>query len=449
MDTPILDMLRDYVRQQRERWHTPGHKGIQPAQGDFLDWAFDITEIGPMHHHPTPVERSEALMAASFSVRRSWYSVQGATLPVIAAILAANPPGSTLLVDRSMHRSVLTALMIGGYRVEWLWPPVLEAGVLLPLEDFPESFAGASGLVIARPTYDGLAADVRESIQRAHAKGLNVVVDEAHGSHWRGASFPTSAIDLGADLIIHGVHKSDAALTQTGLLHLNSQRIKEEAVDRWMQLLATTSPSYLLLASLDRLQWERRQPTAQEDWQRFAGRMKELWNTLEKRGVHVLQPWAERRGLEADPARLTILGPGPELAEAVAAFGELEKTSPGSATFFVSPHQDLGRLIGALEDIGTSGDGGLSPIMLPRPPVVLSVRETWGRSSRWVPLKRARSLVLAEAITPYPPGIPVAIPGEQVSEDVKDWVLWWHGTGRGHIEGVRQEDGQLWIAVLE
>lgn len=450
MDTPLIDMLDEYRAHQHERWHTPGHKGINPPRGDFLDWSFDITEIGPMHETPNPLDRSQRLMAEAFGSRRTWYSVQGATLGVMVAILAANPPGSTLWIDRSLHRSVLGALMIGGYQVRWLWPSVLAAGLPLPLDQFPESFSPASGLVLSRPTYDGLAGSIESVVTRAHRQGLTVVVDEAHGSHWRaGGGFPTSALRQGADLVVHGVHKSEAALTQTGLLHLNGTRVNEHAIEQWMSLLSTSSPSYLLLASLDRLQWERHQPDHDEVWQGFAARMQELWNTLEKRGVGVLQAWTQRSGWQADPARLTILGPGREIESRVQTIGELEKTSPGSATFFLAPGQDLERLTYALiQTPWPENRVDWESMPWPQLQAAMSVRETWGRASRWVPLEESVDQILAAAVTPYPPGIPVGVPGEIVSVETRDWIREWHRLGGGHVDGLRQEDGQSWLLVV-
>ncbi len=450
MDTPLIDMLYEYRARQRERWHTPGHKGIKPPHGNFLDWSFDVTEISPMHETPNPLERSERLMAEAFGVERTWYSVQGATLGVMAAILAANPPGSTLWIDRSMHRSVLGALMIGGYHVRWLWPSVLPAGLSLPLDQFPETLKPASGLVLARPTYDGLAGSIERVVARAHQQGLTVVVDEAHGSHWPvGGGFPTSALHQGADLVVHGVHKSEAALTQTGLLHLQGTRVDEGAVDQWMSLLSTSSPSFLLLASLDRLQWERRQPGRDPIWHAFSARMQELWNTLEKRGVGVLQAWAHRSGWQVDPARLTVLGPGREIENRVKLIGELEKISPGSATFFLAPGQDLENLTRALIDTPWPEDrGAWEPLPWPRLEAFMSVRETWGRARRWIPLEESVDHVLAAAVTPYPPGVPVGVPGEIVSVETRDWIREWQRRGGGHVEGLRQEDGQSWLLVV-
>ncbi len=450
MDTPVLDMLYTYARLEGERWHMPGHKGLRPPGGDFLDWAYDVTEIGPMDETPNPVQLSERLMAESYGAERTWYSVAGATLPVMAAILAANPPGSTLWVDRTCHRSVLGALTIGGYHVRWLYPAFVRAGIMLPLEEFPEDFQGASGLVLTRPTYDGLARDNAEVIERAHHQGLTVIVDEAHGSHWQGRHYPISALRQGADLIAHGVHKTEGSLTQTGLLHLQGKRVSPAEVERWWKILGTSSPSYLLLGALDRLQWERRQPEYARRWERLGERAEELWNTLEQRGHHVLQPWAKRQGLSVDPARLTLLGPGKMIQERIGSWGEMEKVTPGSGTFFLSPDQDPAALLEALDGISfPTAAQELDRVSFPRLRTAMTVRETWSRKARRLPLAEARGHVVKEALTPYPPGIPVAVPGEVLTDEMIAWLQWWSATATGPIQGLTMEEGRQWVWVTE
>lgn len=448
-EAPILDMLDRYVRRSGERWHTPGHKGVEAARGGFLDWAHDITEIEEMLTSPNPVQRSEQLMAEALGVDRTWYSVQGASLPVTAGILAAFPPGSTLWVDRTLHRSVLSALVLGQYRVHWLYPRFLAAGLSLPLTEFPHDFAPAVGLILTRPTYDGLASDVGETIERAHRQGLTVVVDEAHGSHWHGASYPSSAVWLGADLITHGTHKTDAALTQTGLLHLRGHRVASDEIDRWWRLLSTSSPSYLLLASLDRLQWERRQEGLERPWERLAHQARALWNTMESQGAVVLQAWAERAGYVVDPARLTILGHGSALRHRLAGVGEVEKVTPGSCTLILAPGQNMETLERALTKDGwAEAQDGLADVLYPRLGTALPICEAWNKAGQWVPLGESVGCVAKDAVTPYPPGIPMAVPGEVLTREMIEWLTHWMAADAGPIQGLKHREGVPCVSVV-
>ena len=447
-ETPLLDLLARYAQYGKERWHTPGHKGRKPLAGDFLKWEYDITEIEEILQTPNAVEQSQWLMAKSYGSDQTWYSVAGATLPVVAAILAAFPFGSTLYMDRNMHRCALTALLMGGYNVRWLYPGVLASGVALPLQAFPEDFSGASGLVVTRPTYDGLAGPLAAAIDRAHSQGLAVVVDEAHGSHWQKPAYPSSAIELGADLTAHGVHKNEATLTQTGLLHLKGNRVSPWEVERWWRMLQTSSPSYLLLASLDRLQWDRRQGESADGWRRLAEEARHLWEVLERQGIVILQSWAEKKGFAVDPARLTLLGEGREIRERLYPLGEVEKITPGSCTLLLAPGQKFDGMLNALKGYSSS-----RVVMdeVPYPPLLtaMSVREAWERQGKWVSLHEAAGCIVKEALTPYPPGVPLAIPGEVLAKDVVEWINEWIKTGMGPLQGLRYEEGRPMVWVID
>lgn len=448
VQTPVLDFMFRYAHHGGERWHTPGHKGRSPKHGGFLEWTYDITEVGEMLSAPNPLTKSEALMAETFGADRTWYSVGGATIPVMAAILAAVPFGSEVWVDRALHRSVLGALVIGGYRVHWLYPDWLRAGLALPLTEFPATMAGATGLLVTRPTYDGLTGNLSRAIQTAHEQNLVVVVDEAHGSHWRGAAYPPSALALGADLVAHGVHKSEAALTQTGLLHLQGTRVSRGDVDRWFRVLQTSSPSYLLLASLDRLQWERHQLGMNQAWDQLADQARQLWMHLESRGLAVLQSWAEHRGLIVDPSRLTLMGPGQRLNQVLSRGGVVEKWTAGSVTLLLSPGQSLDRIYELADDLRVvAGQADFSLMSYPRLGTFMDVRQAWNTPGEWVLLDQAAHRVLKDGLTPYPPGIPLAMPGEALTQEAIDWLLEWLGLECGIVEGVQDEGGRpcVWV----
>ncbi|MCY0880107.1 MAG: arginine decarboxylase [Firmicutes bacterium] len=449
-EMPVLSMLDSYVSRAGERWHMPGHKGRRPEFGDFLHWSYDVTEIDEMLQTPNPVERSEELMARSYGADRTWYSVAGATLPVLAGMLAAFPPGATVWVDRTMHRSVFGALVLGGYQVKWLYPSLVQAGLTLPVAKAPPAWEEARGIVLTRPTYDGIAADIAPIIAACHAANGVVMVDEAHGSHWMVSPYPVSALQLGADVVAHGVHKTQDALTQTGLLHIQGHRVMADEVDRWWRVLATTSPSYLLLASLDRLQWARRQPHYAERWRAAAEAALVLREDLAAAGWVIWQAWAERQGYAADPLRLTVMGPGSAVEARVKRVGRVEKTTQDSCTFLLSPGQNFDALKEALGPAPlVPSPQALNPMPYPALETAMSIRDAWLHPGRWVPLRDAVGLVAKDALTPYPPGVPVAVAGEVLTRNIVDWLLDWHAAGRAVIQGVKPQGDDLWVWVVE
>lgn len=451
METPLLDMIARYRAAKLQRWHTPGHKGVTPDRGEFLDWASDITEVAELAAFPGPVEESQALMALAVGADRTWYSVAGATLPVMVGILSAFPRGATVVVDRSAHRSVLGALVIGNYQVRWAYPRVLQAGMPLPLTELPEpGLSESAGAVVTRPTYDGLAAPAGPLIDAVHRADGAIVVDEAHGSHWVGTDYPLPALAAGADLVAHGVHKSEAALTQAGLLHLQGTRVDANAIERWWRVLGTSSPSYLLLGSLDRLQWQRRQPAAANAWHGLAQQMFDVWEEIEQRGIPVLQVWARHEGWEVDPARLTLIGDGPKLRSQLSVVGIVEKVTAHSCTLFVAPGQPLQEIVRAVANEGAS-DGRRWLTTAPYPTLVtaMSVGEAFGRPGRWVALAEAEGQVLGDAVTPYPPGIPLGVPGEVVSADLTAWLRESMALGEGTVHGITYKGGIAGVWVVE
>ncbi len=456
-ERPLLNALQAFVSGpgRSARWHTPGHKGSAPDGAEFLAWAYDVTEVGslsPSGHGLDPIARSESLMASAFGADRTWYSVQGATLPVTAAMLAAFPLGAEIAVDRNAHRSVLAGLVLGGFRPRWIYPQLVGGAVALPAMPAGQAAAGqvlkgTAGLVLTHPTYDGLTASLAPWVDAAHAANVPVVVDEAHGAHFAGrAGYPRSALDYGADLVVHGVHKTEAALTQTGLLHRQGNRVGNAAVDWWWSMLATSSPSYLLLAALDRLQAERHQPGRTAEWEALSETMRELWGRWQTSGISVLQPWWESRGGVADPAKLTILGDGRAMAESLASRGTVEKVDAVSVTLILSPGQDTALLDDAIRPLARWS--GFRPAIRPWPQLAaeLPPREAVVRAARWVPWRDAPGRVAATALIPYPPGVPLAIPGEVLTPEVLDWVDEWQSGGAGWVQGVDgSEEGGLWV----
>ncbi len=457
-DTPLVDLLKQWAPRMGERWHTPGHKGVAPSGDLDLSWAWDVTEVGPWLRDggpDDPVRASERRLAEALGIQRSWFSVQGASLPVTAALLAAGRPGATVALERHAHRSAMTALIIGGFRPYWLPSPLSAAGLPLPADEsaWQRALDQADVLLLTRPTYDGVGLPdgaVRRIAEQAYVRGQPVVVDEAHGAHWPGRlGYPGSALYLGADLVAHGVHKTEPALTQTGVLHLTGSKVVAEAVDLWWNLLATSSPSYLLLASLDQWQAERVQKKATVRWQALAEEVRGLWQELGQQGYLVWQFMAESElGLAADPAKLTLLGPGPEWARRLAGWGMVEKTEPGALTWILAPHQSLDILRRALAELGR-GQARRPPDersgVIRLPPMVLLPREAVCRPIEWVALGRAAGRVAGRALVAYPPGSPWVVPGEQITEDLVARI---RANPNRNWEGTRQIDGELYLGVV-
>lgn len=362
--TPIIEALKAYSAGGKARWHTPGHKGRVPLPYLLSEWdVTEVRELTPKSDGDDPIHDSERLMAQSFGVQKTWYSVQGATLPVMAAILAACPPESSVVVDRIAHRSVHAALILGHLRPIWAYSRVGPGGYPLPVNDeervrLIEQFQ-PKAVIVTNPTYEGLAADLSATAAICRQHGIPLIVDEAHGTHfWGHEGFPRSALVEGADLVCHGVHKTERSLTQTGLLHLNSPIISVSQVQDAWDLLATSSPSYLLLASLDDFQFLRHQEEYHRGWHVLAEQLRALRARWRDQGLNVLQDWWELQSGQADAAKLTILGDGSHLLRKLEPFGVEEKSDPFGVTLIVTPYDDLNMVKAALDAILANQDSG-------------------------------------------------------------------------------------------
>ena len=239
-------------------FHMPGHKR---RTIDFSNlYSLDITEIEGFDnlHHPQGILKEAQQRAADlYDAKETFYLVNGSTAGILSAISAALPRLGTLLMSRNSHRSAYHAACLRGLETVYLLPAATEFGisgsvspahVAKALEDLPQIAA----VFITSPTYDGVTSDIRTIAEIVHAYDLPLIVDEAHGAHFAFSDeFPESALSCGADLVIQSLHKTLPSFTQTALLHVNSDRIDRDILKHFLSVYQTSSPSYLLMMSMD------------------------------------------------------------------------------------------------------------------------------------------------------------------------------------------------------
>ncbi|MEY8391108.1 aminotransferase class I/II-fold pyridoxal phosphate-dependent enzyme [Lachnospiraceae bacterium 45-W7] len=239
-------------------FHMPGHKR---RTIDFSDlYSLDITEIEGFDnlHHPQGILKEAQQRAADlYGAEETFYLVNGSTAGILSAVSAALPRLGTLLLSRNSHRSVYHAAYLRGLETVYLLPAATEFGisgsvspahVAQALEDLPQIAA----VFITSPTYDGVTSDLSAIAEIVHAYNLPLIVDEAHGAHFAfSEEFPKSALSCDADVVIHSLHKTLPSFTQTALLHVNSDRIDRDALKHYLSIYQTSSPSYLLMMSMD------------------------------------------------------------------------------------------------------------------------------------------------------------------------------------------------------
>lgn len=264
--SPLVEALKTYDRHDRRRFHVPAHAG-QNLYGSTFElladpFRFDLTELDGLDVLSEPsgvIADAQARIAQLFGVAHSFMLVNGASVGLMAAMLSVVQPGEKVLVPRNAHRSVLSGLILTGAKPVWflperlpewgLWGQVTVEHVQRELYAQPDIKA----LFVTSPTYEGLGSDIKAIAQLCKSRGVALVVDEAHGSLWPlSDELPVSACQSGADVVIHSLHKSGGSLTQSALAHLpQGSAVSPEDFQQALNTLQTTSPSYLLMASLD------------------------------------------------------------------------------------------------------------------------------------------------------------------------------------------------------
>lgn len=443
--------------------HLPAHgggRGFPPALTALLTGPLgplDLPELpdlgGPLLPHGAVAEAQQAT-ARLWGSRSCWFGVNGSTGLLQGALLGALRPGQRLLCPRNLHRSVLHGAVLAGLEpIYYTLPFSRRWGLSQPVDAawFQRVLAAVAAqgcsvdlVLLVNPTYQGLSAPLTPLVQLCHDQGLPVLVDEAHGSHFRAhAALPRDALAAGADLVVHSTHKSLPGLTQTAVLHCCSAHFSRKDLEQGLLLLQTSSPSALLLAATElAAAWPHQQPQA--------GR---LLSCAMDRWTHWRQQLTRagwRVSPSDDPLRLRLCTmaqgrSGLVLDEHLLRLGIAgELPEPAGLTFclgFQPPRQALSQLQSALTQLhwpppSPPGAGaGVQPA--PTPLVARSAvppRTAWFGPTRRLPLKEAVGHVVAEAVTPYPPGIPLLLPGERLDEERCVWLLhsrhlWQHPGG--------------------
>src|SRR3989338_1599848 len=262
-NTPILNTLQDYLSKEPIRLHVPFHSGI--ANNNIFPkeiYNLDISEVSgyDVEGKDNPIFQSEKITAYYFGVSHSFYLTGGASSGLLASMIALNKHGKKVILARNVHKSVINGLILAGLEPVWLNVDFIDEWGIFSrvnpekLNKILQNEKNLAGCVIVSPTYEGMISDVKEISMLCHKKNIPLIVDEAHGAHLRFLNNKNlySAIQLGADLVVQSWHKSLGSLTQTGVLHLvNENYFAYSDIKRSLDLVSSTSPSFLLLVSLE------------------------------------------------------------------------------------------------------------------------------------------------------------------------------------------------------
>ncbi|AZK46948.1 aminotransferase class I/II-fold pyridoxal phosphate-dependent enzyme [Paenibacillus lentus] len=456
--TPLFNALKKHASGNPVQFHIPGHKKGLGTDKEFREFigddalSIDLINIAPLDdlHQPTGViEEAQKLAADAFGADFTYFSVQGTSGAIMTMILSICSPGDKIIVPRNVHKSVMSAVIFAGAKPIFVSPAqdenlgidhgITTSSVRRALQRHPD----AKAVLVINPTYFGVCANLKEIVDLAHSFDVPVLVDEAHGVHIHfHEELPMSAMEAGADMAATSVHKLGGSMTQSSVLNLNVKNgyVNPQRVQTIISMLTTTSTSYLLLASLDTA---RRNLAlhGREMIQRaldMAHYMRREINNI--KGLYCFG--REILGSEAtydyDPTKLTIhvrhLGiTGYETENWLRKHYniEVELSDMYNILCFITAgdtEETIKTLLTALRELSKlyykENNANELIVKIPEiPQLSLIPRDAFYADTEVVPFKESAGRIIAEFIYVYPPGIPILLPGEVISQDNIDYIV--------------------------
>ena len=448
----IISGIKQYRSEVDTNFHMPGHKGKDNILGEMSENLnfYDITEtLGTDNmHYPTGfLKDAMTYISKVYGSKKSYMVVNGTSCGIISAIMACTNPGDKILVQRDCHKSVYNACILGDLKLFYLYPEFnkkygLNFSISLDkLDQMLTDNQDIKMVVLTYPTFYGICFDVKKAVEIVHKHGKILMIDEAHGSHLHFCKelLPPSAESSGADIVTQSTHKTMPCLTQGSILHIFSDRVNVNNIDTMLRMLQTTSPSYILMASIENaVHWmdEHGEERLKRNIEVFKRRTLELRNL----GINVLEDdFLISEGLyDFDATRAVIsmseLGiTGTELQDILRykykiqmEFADLQYTV-GYVTATDEP-EDIDRLFDAVKEIYIEESKSkekreiIQIEAFPQLQHERKMRKAFYAENILLNMDDAIGKTAAEFIIPYPPGIPLVCPGEIIVQDTIDYV---------------------------
>ena len=450
---PIYEALEKFREMRVVPFDVPGHKHGKgnPELTAFLGEqcvSIDVNSMKPLDNLCQPVSvihEAELLAADAFGAEHAFLMVGGTTSSVQSMVLSCCKPGDKIILPRNVHRSVINALVLCGAIPVYVNPEVNKRlGISLGMsrEKVQKAIVenpDAVAVLVNNPTYYGICSDLRAIVNMAHKAGMMCLADEAHGTHFYfGENMPVSAMEAGADMAAVSMHKSGGSLTQSSLL-LIGKNVNAGHVRQIINLTQTTSGSYLLMSSLDisRRNLALRGKSVFRKVVEMAEYAREEINAIGGYYAYGKELANQDSVFDFDPTKLSIhtrdIGlAGIEVYDILRdeydiqiEFGDI-----GNILAYLSigdRMQELERLVSALAEIRRrymKDPGGLLSQEYIDPEVVYSPQKAFYAEKRSIPLKESEGFVCSEFVMCYPPGIPILAPGERITKEILDYIMY-------------------------
>ncbi|MFZ7942146.1 MULTISPECIES: aminotransferase class I/II-fold pyridoxal phosphate-dependent enzyme [Bacillaceae] len=449
--TPLFSGLVAHARKNPIQFHIPGHKkgaGMDPEFRQFIGenaLSIDLINIGPLddlHHPKGMIKEAQELAAEAFGADHTFFSVQGTSGAIMTMVMAVCGPGDKIIIPRNVHKSIMSAIVFSGAIPVFIHPEIdrelgISHGITTDaVEKALEQHPDAKGVLVINPTYFGISADLKKIVEIAHSYNVPVLVDEAHGVHIHfHDDLPMSAMQAGADMAATSVHKLGGSMTQSSILNVKEGLVSAKHVQSILSMLTTTSTSYLLLASLD----VARKQLATKG-KALINRTIQLAQSIRKRineidHIHCIgeEILGSKATFDYDPTKLIIsvkeLGlTGYEVEKWLREKHNIEVELSDLYNIlciitFGDTEKEAALLVNALKELAAEYKdqaGKIEPVevLLPEIPILaLTPRDAFYAETEVIPFAESEGRIIAEFVMVYPPGIPIFIPGEIITEE--------------------------------
>lgn len=439
-DSPLVQKLVEFKETNPVSFHVPGHKngmlsGLPAGLRSALSYDFtELNGLDDLHQPNGVIEEAERKLTTLYDADKSFFLVNGSTVGNLAMIYATCREGEIVIVQRNAHKSIFNAIELTGARPVFITPEwdhdtkIAGAVTAMQIREALGTYPEAKAVILTYPTYYGTTGDeLEEIISICHERCIPVLVDEAHGAHFViGGPFPKSALTMGADIVVHSAHKTLPAMTMASFLHVKSKFISIEKVAHYLQMLQSSSPSYLLMASLDDARAYAESFT-EEDMESFLSSRDKMIERLNDIPTLLL--------IEPDDSLKLILRvngySGFALQKSLEEQGIYAELADPYQVLFILPlakqeHHNLieeiarkiAYAVKCLENEQRKADELDSPVFINKISLpCYTARELEHLRVNWVHYEIAIGMVAAGSIIPYPPGIPLLLAGERVTEE--------------------------------
>ena len=460
---PFVEALELYKDQHFVPFHTPGHKIGGEAPILLKDWMgpalpYDLGvmyALDDLHEPERELKEAQDLTAELYGAEYCWFSINGTTALIEAMIMGTVGPDETIIIPREAHRSVISGLVLSGAKPVYMdcnfnerWGIPLGVSLVNAIKTM-EAHPEAKAILLVYPNYYGIGVDIVNIVKEAHKRGLIVLVDEAHGPHLPfSESLPIEAIEAGADLVAQSTHKSVGSLTQTSWLLGQGKKIDKRRITQMHQMLQSTSPNYIFLASLDMARHQL--ATEGKDLVRRAvelsAYLREKLNTIF--GIATMEYTdIQETIINYDSTKVLIDAKGlgltgvefehllrnhrieVELVQAnhvlvLITIGDTKESVDILIKAVRAVSDDVLRDSSRIRSIDVAGlyEPSSESALLPEPQVCVTPRNAMYANREQVPLKEALHRIAGETIAYYPPGIPCVAVGEEISDSVLQYI---------------------------